>query len=313
MSANQDVLDCFIIGGGPAGLTAAIYLARFNRKIMLADAGESRALHIPRAYNCPGYPEGISGKDLLTRMWRQVAQYHVPATVSHVASWRLGDEGSIMINVSGTIIESRSVLLATGVVDLVPDLPKRREFLARGHLRLCPICDGYEVRNKRVGVIGSDKHALREAIFLKTFTSRVSLLANDPSEFPAELRERARSAGVEITDDVLDVFAGEAGYEVVSRKADVIQFDAIYPALGCSPRSELAVTAGIDVDGQRHILVDRHQRCSVPAVYAAGDVVNSLNQIAVAFGQGASAATAIHNDLNARTFPLPSRHHRQAS
>ncbi|GLQ38432.1 hypothetical protein GCM10007908_20520 [Rhizobium albus] len=85
----------------------------------------------------------------------------------------------------------------------------------------------------------------------------------------------------------------------------MIQFDAIYPALGCSPRSELAVTAGIDVDGQRHILVDRHQRCSVPAVYAAGDVVNSLNQIAVAFGQGASAATAIHNDLNARTCPAP--------
>lgn len=291
---GREVFDCIVIGGGPAGLLAATYLARFRRRVLVADAGESRARRIPRINNCPGFPEGIGGRELLARLRAQAARYGAEFVDGPVTAIARGAAG-FTASCGARQPEAPRLLLATGVVDILPDLPEIEANIARRTLCLCPVCDGYEARGKRIGVIGSDAHALREATFLRTYSDRVSLLAGAPPAAP--VRAGAAQAGIAICEGVAGMVSGARGYEALMRDGARHAFDVVYPALGCDVRSGLAAGLGIRRDGQGHVCVGPHQETSVAGIHAAGDVVHSLNQIAVAFGQAATAATAIHNGL----------------
>ena len=155
--------DCIIIGAGPAGLTAAIYLARYLLSIRLFDSGESRAALIPCTRNHAGYPGGIAGADLLHRMREQARDFGAmreEKRVMHLAR----DEAGFTVGTDSGAYRARTVLIATGVRNLPPpgmDEAVHDEALARGLLRYCPVCDGYEVTDKRVGVIGSGCSAIQ--------------------------------------------------------------------------------------------------------------------------------------------------------
>ncbi|WP_375250548.1 NAD(P)/FAD-dependent oxidoreductase, partial [Sphingomonas sp.] len=171
--------DCIIIGAGPAGLTAAIYLARYHLAIRLFDSGSSRAAMIPRTHNHAGFPEGIAGKELLRRMQEQAQRYGATRENVKVTGLRRDADGFLVITGEGSYC-ARTVLLATGVVNHRPHglMPAVHDpALERGLLRYCPICDGYEVTDKRVAVIGTGDHGMREALFLRGFTRDVTLIA----------------------------------------------------------------------------------------------------------------------------------------
>lgn len=293
-----DAFDCIVVGAGPAGLLAATYLGRYRRRVVVADAGDSRARRIPRINNCPGFPDGISGRDLLARLREQAALYGARFFDRAVESIERTEAG-FAADCGAVRLRAPRLLLATGVVDLIPDLPEIDKNIDRGTLRLCPVCDGFEAVDKKIAVFGISDHALREAVFLRTYSPNVTLLANDPDQVPAHIRAGAGKAGIGICDNAGDIQSGSGGYEALLRDGEKRPFDVIYPALGCNVRSELAVAVGVQRDEAGHILVGPHQRASVDGIFAAGDVVHSLNQIAVAFGQAATAATAIHNSLGA--------------
>ena len=171
----DDAIDCLIIGGGPAGLTAAIYLARFHLSVRIVDAGQSRAASIPRTRNHAGYPAGIAGTELLVRMREQAEEYAPPVT--HATVDALTRRGELFeAHIGGETIVARSILLATGVVNNRPKIAPEvhDEALRRGLLRYCPICDGYEVTDKVVGVIGTRTHGFNEAVFLRMYTRNLS-------------------------------------------------------------------------------------------------------------------------------------------
>lgn len=291
------LLDCLIVGGGPAGLVAATYLARFRRRIAVADAGDSRAHQIPMSYNCPGFPDGIAGPDLLERLSDQVTRYNVPIIRKPVDALTRVNNGTFSARIGDDTVYARHVILAIGVVDIAPQLPEIGEAIARGSLRLCPVCDGYEVSNRKVAVIGASRHAIEEASFLKTFTKDVTLLVNDRDDLEPGVFEFASERDIAVVCDVEDMLATREGYEVVRATQERTLFDVVYPALACSIRSELAESLLIELDDMGHIVVDSHQETSMSGVFAAGDVVHSLNQIAVAYGQAATAATAVHNRI----------------
>lgn len=295
----DEILDCLIVGGGPAGLVAATYLARFRRRILVVDAGESRALWIPRTHNCPGFPDGISGLELLERLRQQSAHHDVAMVRGRVEALGASDSGCFSAEVGGRTYRARTVLLATGVRDRLPNLPQVEDAIARGVVRLCPVCDGYEVSGRRVGVFGSGPGAVREATFLKTFTPDVTLIADHPERLDEEALDLARSSGIAVLKGISGMRIAEQGYEVSTENGPPLVFDNVYPALGCSIRSGLAEGLDIRLDELGHIATDDHQQTNRRGVYAAGDVVHSLNQLAVAFGQAAIAATAIHNGLRA--------------
>ncbi|KKL14700.1 hypothetical protein LCGC14_2513010, partial [marine sediment metagenome] len=169
--------DCIIIGGGPAGLTAGIYLGRFLRRTLLIDGGASRAALIPCTRNLAGFPDGISGTDLLDRMGRQLAKYDVERLRSKARSVRKEGDTFVVTSDEG---ERRApiLVLATGVKNQPPpmDQSDHHAAVAAGLLRYCPVCDAYEVRDLDVGVIGSGQHGLAEARFLRHYTDRVTLI-----------------------------------------------------------------------------------------------------------------------------------------
>ena len=290
-------LDALIVGAGPAGLTAAIYLVRFRRRILLVDAGSSRAELIPVTHNYPGFPEGISGAKLLERLRDQAARYGVHArngTVTGISN----DAGGFVADVNGERIAARAVLLATGVADKCPDMPGIREATLSGRLRWCPICDGYDVADREVAVLSTGKEGASHSLFLRTYTSRVTLLIEPKNgELDEAQRHLVHAAGIRVVEEpIARINAGPAGVAVHLESGEELRFDSLYPMLGSDARDELGTKLGARcADGE--LVVDAHQQTSVPGLYAAGDVVKALNQMSVGIGHAAVAATAIHNFL----------------
>jgi thioredoxin reductase (NADPH) len=294
--------DCIIIGGGPAGLTAAIYLARFHLDIALLDAGSSRAALIPCTHNHAGFPGGISGRELLDRMGEQAASFGVRRHAATVTAIEPTGEDFI-VRTADAAMEARTVLLATGVVNNRPKMDDalHDRALAAGLLRYCPICDGYEVTDKRVGVIGTGQHGMREALFLRGYTRDVTLLAPDAEHMLDDKCAAALdAAGVVRVDGPCGGYAIEADKLALDTAGGRMAFDSIYPALGSQIRSELAQAAGARGTDDGCIVTDEHQRTTVPGLYAAGDVVRGLDQISHAMGQAGVAATTIRNELSER-------------
>src|SRR5918993_69702 len=158
------MLDTLIIGAGPGGLTAAIYLARFRRQVRLVSAGASRAELIPATHNFPGFPAGVSGAALLARLQEQAENHGVQVTRGRVEDLQREGEGFVAL-IDGQRVQARAVLLATGVLDLHPDFSGLQEATLAGLVRWCPICDGYEVLDQAIGLIAPGRSGLDHALF----------------------------------------------------------------------------------------------------------------------------------------------------
>lgn len=293
------MIDCLIVGGGPAGLTAAIYLARFRREVRVIDAGSSRASLIPTSHNYPGFPQGIGGRELLGRLREQARRYGAALTAGYVSALEAGDDG-FLASFGTDAIEARTVLLATGVVDIEPELPNLKDAIRSGLVRHCPICDGYEVIDRKVAVIGRGRQGVNEALFIRHYTEELTLFTlGAQHEITGEDRIALDARGIAFVDEPLREVCRERGaiigLTVASGKT--YRFDTLYSALGCNVRSELARAIGAACDGVGQIVVDEKLRTTIPKVWAVGDVANDLNQIAVATGHAAIAATSIHNLL----------------
>ena len=160
--ANADLakadLDCLIVGGGPAGLTAAIYLVRFRRRTMLIDAGDSRAALIPKSHNFPGFPDGISGGEILSRLNAHAVRYGAGVERGTVSDLRCREDGLFEATAGGRRLTARRVILATGVIDNMPEIEGLKDHIRAGRIRLCPVCDAFEVSDKPVAVYGPADH-----------------------------------------------------------------------------------------------------------------------------------------------------------
>jgi thioredoxin reductase (NADPH) len=301
----DEPVDCLIVGGGPAGLTAAIYLARFHLDILVVDDGKGRAASIPCTHNLSGFPGGISGKEVLARMREQARLYG--AKIEHAFVTRLDRTGAgFEAKWEERAVGAKTVLLATGVHNRRPPMAEtlHDDALARGLVRYCPICDGYEVTDRKVGVIGSGHHGVAEAIFVRSYTRDVTLIAPDKAiQLNPEDAEQLEIAGIECIDGPAQAVAISKDCIVVETAEGTYSFDSVYPALGSDPHVLLAKEVGAALGTNGCITVDRHQRTTVPGVYAAGDVVIGLDQISHAMGEGGVAATTIRNDL-AKQEPL---------
>ena len=295
-------IDCDvpIVGAGPAGLTAATYLSRFHLRTVIAHDDDSRAALIPLSRNHAGFPESIAGVDLLRRMAEQATRYGTTIVGDRIE--RIERDAAEFVACGERTYRAKAVLLATGVINHRPaiDDALHAEALAAGALRYCPICDGFEVTDRRVGVIGTGERGMTEALFLRSYTADLTLVAPDgPHSLTAPQHRDLVEAGVIMIDGPARDFRLVEGGIELSSAAGVMSFASIYPALGSTNRSELAIALGARTESTGSIVVDAHQRTSVTGLYAAGDVVLGLDQISHAMGEGGVAATTIRNDLAA--------------
>jgi thioredoxin reductase (NADPH) len=307
--------DCVVVGGGPAGLTAAIYLARYHLDVMVVEDGRSRAATIPLSRNHAGFPDGIGGPELLDRMRSQAAMYGVVFRHGHVGA--LTKENEVFdLSIDGSVQGfAKTVLLATGVFNRRPPMADtlHDEAVARGLLRYCPVCDAYEITDKRIAVIGTGDRGVNEAVFLRSYTGDITLISPQAGPLLSlEHRKRLEIFGIKTVSGPPTLFQLDQEAIVVTVTDRVMSFAATYPALGSDIRSELAVALGAKRTEEGCVIVDQHQRTSISSLYAAGDVVLGIDQISHAMGQAGVAATAIRNDLCERKAiirqsPRPSR------
>jgi thioredoxin reductase (NADPH) len=302
MRGPGDPVDCLIIGGGPAGLTAALYLARFERSFVVVDSGESRVAWIPESHNFPVFSQGVSGKRMLSLQREHVAAYGVAPLAGRVVALErsaCGFEARVeAASGDGHTLRARTVLAATGAVDCEPAMPDLAAAMRQGLVRYCPICDGYEARGKAVGVIGRGDQGLREAIFVaRSYTRDVSLLTlGQGMALTDSQRALAAQHQIKVHEGPISALEMEdCKIAAIRMSGERYRFDTLYAALGLHVRSELARSLGAAHDDAGALTVDAHNQTSVDGLYAAGDIVSGLNQIVVAMGHAAIAATAIHN------------------
>jgi thioredoxin reductase (NADPH) len=289
-------LDCLIVGAGPAGLTAATYLARFRRHVLVADAGASRARWIPASHNCPGFPFGVAGNELLARFRLQAEAYGVPTVHARITQLERR-AGGFTASDGGRHWHARTVILATGVIDRLPALEGIDAAIGEGTVRLCAVCDAYEARDEVIGVLAPARAAIDHAAFLRTFSRQVCALATD-SDVPDEaLLRRAADAGVQLWPAPQRLALVEGACQAYFADGRRLRLDTLYPVLGAEAQSGLAAGLGAALDAEGAVVVDDHLQTRVPGLLAIGDVVSALNQISVAVGHAAIAATTVHRQL----------------
>ena len=299
---SDNPLDCLIIGAGPAGLTAATYLARFHRRIALVSAGESRAHYIPVSHNCPGFPFGISGTELLGKLTAQATQFGVEVVDARVQ--RLESMTDTFVAHSDRHAwTAQTVLLATGIVDRLPPVRGIEQGIADAVVRICAVCDGYEAHDHRIAVYGPPASVVQHASFLRTYSHRVTVVLSEPGELTPANRVLATKLAVPVLPPPTTIkLLKDANRKITS--CEVVwpdrteTFDALYPVLGADAKAGLATALGARVDANGELIVDGSLQTSVDRLYAAGDVVSALNQISVAVGHAAIAASAIHRRLS---------------
>jgi thioredoxin reductase (NADPH) len=291
--------DAIIVGAGPAGLTAATYLGRFRRHVLILDGGPSRASWIPESHNTPGFPHGVSGVSLLERLGCQATSYGAERQRARAETLARTESGfELTLDTAGRV-RAPYVLLATGVVDRLPDLENIEQAIRASKVRVCPICDAYEAIDQAIAVLGDGDLGAREAMFLTTYSSRVTLLHLGPLAHLSEL-ETLQTRGVEVLSVSADDIALGVEKVVVRPAGRLRAFDCLYLALGCDTQTQLARRWNARHDPQNNLVVNAHQETSINGVYAAGDLVRGLNQIAVATAEASIAATDIHRRLRMR-------------
>lgn len=295
------IYDTVIIGGGPGGLTAALYLRRFRRNVIVIDKGNTRLQLIPVTHNFPGFPDGIRGPQLLDNLRRQVSSYGTTVIEGEVLTLRRDGE-LFVAEYNDQELRALTVLLATGIADAGMPIADWNAAVTSGAVRLCPICDGFDVIDRRIAVVSSESDAVGHSLFLRNFSTSVTLFELDELRLNEGQRRKLDDAKVRYVLSPLKCITMSENMTPVLHTQDDAKhhFDVVYPMLGETARSDLALSLGAKISECMALEVDDYQSTSVPGLYAVGDVVQGLNQISIAAGHAAVAATRIHNLLPPR-------------
>jgi thioredoxin reductase (NADPH) len=299
---SPEHIDIAIIGGGPAGLAAALYAARGRAKTVVFERGIPGGQIVTTDWveNYPGFPEGLAGAELGDLMTRQ-AEAHgaIIRTFSPVESLKQGADGRFTIESEGETFSATTVIVATGAVPRKLGVPGEAEYTGRG-VSWCATCDGALYRDKVVCVIGGGDAAVEEAMFLTKFASRVHLI-HRREELRATkcIQERCfDNEKIELHwNRVVGEVLGENGKvsgvrldSTTGEAAKVLPVDGVFIFVGVHPMNEVALHL-VDTDEIGYIKTDHDGRTTVPGLFAAGDVTDSeLKQVITAAAKGASAA-----------------------
>lgn len=298
---KPEIYDALVIGGGPAGLTAAIYLTRSLRSVALFDCdrpGRSDWEQVNRNYL--GFPGGVSISELSKRGREQAEAFG--AHFYNVEVTSLAKSGELFEATAGQeTLTGRAVILATGVTDRWVEFPGYEEFIGRS-MHWCIVCDGYEMQGQRVLIVGDDAHAAVVAIQMARFTPRVTLLMrNAAPDLSGPMRQSLEECGIRVViGEIATARAREPGYfeAVVLVGGEEIELDHLFSEQGADPNVALAESLAMDLTADGYIKADTEGRTSIAGIYAAGDVTRLFShQVLTAAHEGATAATTLAYDL----------------
>jgi thioredoxin reductase len=298
--AEGERLDVAVVGGGPAGLSAALWLARYRRRVRVFDAGDPRNAATWGVHGYPGLqdptPQELRGA--LEAQARDAGAEHESIAVQAVE----GREDSFTVTLDdGRQLGARRILLATGLRDVVPEIPGLQTFFG-GSIWHCPDCDGPSVPGLRVGVIGWGRQIAAFCLYMLTWTERLTVFSHgrDPELEPAA-REALRRWGIPVRTEAIERIEGDEEAQqvrrVVLRGHEPVEVDAMFFHIAVGPGSTLAADLGCRADEEGLLEVDGEFRTSVEGVYAAGDITPGSRLAVRAAYEGVRAAIALHRSL----------------
>jgi thioredoxin reductase (NADPH) len=290
------VIDVAILGGGPAGLSAAVYTARADQETYVFDDGGGTTRDVDRMENVYGFPEGITGPELVSRGQRQAETFGAEFVTEEVVRLAQSEE-TYEIETTESTYEARAVVLATGASYTSPAIKHVEDFEGQG-VSYCVECDAFFYRDDPVAVVGAANYAAKEALMLLDYTDDVQVLTNG-NDFAADpaLQARLEEESIPVRTDRLDRLEGETMLErVVTRDGEEIAVEGVFVALGAAGGTDLAEMVGVATEGQT-IRTDEEMATNLPRVYAAGDVTGGQRQINTSVGEGTRAAINLLEEL----------------
>ena len=294
--AHQGHADALVVGGGPAGLSAGIYLARYGRSVLVFDRDHGRSTHHQVNHNYLGFVDGIAAKDLREIGKQQLSRYPKASVVHHLVDHvRRDADGTFTAHAQGHTWTGSVVVLATGVVDHYPHFRDWETYVGTS-MFWCITCDGYENRGRDILVVGHTNVAAVEALQLHSLTDRVRLLTNShTNSISDKYAQRLAAANIPIIHDRIAGAAGADGqlHHIDTDGGLTLTLDALFSIQGATPEARLAHELGVATSRIGYITVDTEQKTNVPGVYAAGDITAlHSHQVSAAVHEGAQAAYA---------------------
>lgn len=304
--------EIVVVGGGPAGLTAAVYTTRLSHDTAIIDRGGGRASLMWNTHNVIGITEDTSGNEFLEIATKQLEEYgtkHYTDRVRTITPTNEGDH-NFRVEVSDQTVLTDRVVLATGFNDKPSNVPMLGRFMGRG-LHYCLHCDAYTLVDEPTYVLGHGNSAANVAMIMLNFTSEVDLLLDSQEpEWSEDVDEQVRAHPIKIVEEeVTDAYPNDEDAEnpwlggLEFADGTKREYTGGFPMYGKRYNNELAESLGCDLADDGAVRVDDHGRTSVNGAYAVGDLTPGHNQIPVAMGEGANTGIAIHKEL--RTFPMP--------
>ena len=295
---NTEPRDVIIVGGGPAGLSAAMWLGRYQRRVLLFDAGEPRN---EPAWAVHGYPGIVdpSPLELRRRLQQQALGEGVETRAGEVVRIDGGKDEFTAHTAGGDSHPARRVILAYGLRDYLPEIEGLDELYGTSVFH-CPDCDGPSFADTHIGVIGWNRYGAKLALYLRHWTPRITLLTNgrdlDIGDDDARVMT---SSGITVVTERVSRVEGHGGNLTQAEfdGRDPLRLDAVFFHLGSEPRCELAEQLRCDLDEDGYVIVDKGQETSNPGVHAIGDITGHPHLASIAAAEGVRAALAVHRSL----------------
>lgn len=294
------IYDAIIVGGGPGGLTAAIYLARFNRSVIVIDRGHGRHNTYEINENYFGFPDGIAVEELLQRGRKQAEKFGVK--IVHDSIQQITKTSYFEAKSEKKIYIGKTILLASGVTDNYPQCGPLDEYIGRS-IFWCITCDGYKTRGKTVTIIGNSDDAATTALQFSNFTDKIQFITECDKasvSISPKKKKALQKAGIPLYISTLQSISGKDGKIRYLQLAngEKVRTDYLFNLQPSTPNSNLVKNLDVLLDAQGYIMAGDEQRTNVEGIYAAGDVTKHFShQIVCAAHEGAMAGEAINYDL----------------
>jgi thioredoxin reductase len=291
--------DVVIVGAGPAGLSAALMLGRCRRSVLICDTGKPRNA---RSHGLHGYltRDGIAPAEFLAIGRRELEQYDtVELRQVGANDAQCAPDGTFTVTLDdGDIVTARKLLIATGVVDNVPQLAGIRELYGRSVFH-CPYCDGWEMRDQPIAIYGRGSRGLGLSLELTCWSRDLVLCTDGPAEIDEEGRARLERNGIGVREERVTALEGRDGVleRIVFAAGEPLARRAMFFTTGQSQRSELAIQLGCELNEKGTVHTGKYETTHLPGLFVAGDASRAVQWVIVAASEGAEAAFAINSDL----------------
>jgi thioredoxin reductase len=294
----MELLDVIIIGGGPAGLNAAVVLGRCRRKVLLFDSAQYRNRHSHGMHNYLTRDD-ILPYDFISISHKEIKKYGIVKLQKKIIHARKNEDGVFVAkDEEGNIYHSRKMLVATGLTDTLPEVEGFKELYGKSIFH-CPYCDGWEVRDKRIGVYARNKEGWELALALRGWSDKVTLYTDGKNKVKAYQQEQLTANDITVVTLPIKRVEGKEGKlkKIVFNNGTEVPCDALFFVNGYTQQCNLAETFGCEMSNKGVVKANRMQQTNIPGLYVAGDASRDMHFVVVAAAEGAKAGVSINKEL----------------